>query len=213
MMLLFICLYLLLCNWFQLKSFALAFSKKQGVSTISDAWISKTLLSKTGIKLDKITIFESQKLFGMMPSSLPFSPKIILSRSMYESFSKSELEWVILHEAGHYILSHGIKLGAAQLLSIIIGVSILSMYPSNVVSLILALVLTILYIRVTKFTEFEADSYSISRVDDPRGVISAQEKLIRTNRINQDSFFARYLKGQTLPRERMTLAEIRIQND
>ena len=42
-------------------------------------------------------------------AGLPFWPKIILSEGLYKSFNRDELEWVILHEAGHCVLWHNLQ--------------------------------------------------------------------------------------------------------
>src|SRR3989344_3478924 len=121
--LLFAAVYLLLCNWFHIKSFLIALRHpKRRIHFIRDPWITQTLLRKTGVTIDQITIFETPKLFAMMPSTPPFETKMIISRGMYESFNENELEWVILHEAGHYVMWHVVKLAMVQLVLLVIGV-------------------------------------------------------------------------------------------
>lgn len=207
----FVAIYLVSCNWFQLKSFIAAFLRtKKGVSFIQDRWITQTILKKTGVNIETITIFESEKMFGMMPITFPFKPNMILSREMYEGFTKDELEWVILHEAGHYILWHGIKLGVVQLCLLISGIYILNATNSISIGILCLLLFIFLYIQFCKYIEYEADTYSIARVDNPQGVITAQDKLIKSHNINEQSFITKYLLGATLPSQRIKLAKRKI---
>ncbi len=199
--------YLLTCNWSQIKSFLFALTRpKERISHIYNDWITKTLFKKTGVKLETITIFELKKIFGMMPSTPPFKPSMILSREMYETFNRDELEWVILHEAGHYVLLHGIKLACIQITSLMIGIYILQITHSVIVILSLALLFAFVYIQFGKYMEYQADKYSIAKVDNPNGVVTAQAKLIRSHNIDEKSFFTKYLRTQTLPSQRIALA-------
>lgn len=206
--------FLLLCNWFQITSFVYALSHpKKRVSYVHDAWMTKTILGKTGINITEFTFFETKKLFGMMPSTFPLKPKMILSRGIYEAFNKDELEWVLLHEIGHYTLMHGIKLGIAQFSLLFFGLYTIYDIKSKIVAVFLSLLLGFLYIQFHKYIELEADTYSISRTSNPRGVISAQEKLVKFNGINEKSIVSRYFKSQVLPSQRIAMASARIKKE
>ena len=104
MYIIFSLIFLFISNWFQITSF-LSVPFKRGIKTISlkDKWIHETVLKKTGLRLLDITIFHDKKMYGMM-AGIPFWPKMILSEGLYKALNKDELEWVILHEAGHCVL-------------------------------------------------------------------------------------------------------------
>jgi len=100
----FIILFLVIVNWFQIISFSSLFvGPKIKTSTIKDEWIKNVVKKKTGLNLFDVTLFHDKKMYGMI-AGLPFWPKMILSTGLYKSFNKDELEWVILHEAGHCVL-------------------------------------------------------------------------------------------------------------
>ncbi len=177
-LLLFILVYLVICNWFQLRSFlSIIIGPKYKTSSVDDTWIKAIVKKKTGLSLLDITIFHDQKMYGMM-AGFPFWPKMILSEGLYKSFDKDELEWVILHEAGHCVLWHNLQ-------AFFIQIGILSFGINTMLLFKLPLVLTPLYAIFLSFVciqvlrwgiEYVADRYSINRVDNPRGVITAQDK-------------------------------------
>lgn len=207
---LFILIYLLLCNWFRIKSLLSAFlHPKKKIRRIKDQWIIDTIKKKTGLTIKNITIFETDKLFGMM-AGIPTKPIMILSRGIYKEFKKWELEWVILHEAAHYILWHSAKMASFQLGSVLLGIFLLNYFQSAFYSIILATILAFFFIRYSKQYEHEADKYAIEKVDNPKGVITAQEKLIKHYKINENSFFRKYFTSGTLPTERIALAKSRM---
>src|SRR3989339_561872 len=105
----FIIIFLIITNWFQIYSFSkLIVGKKIKTSSIKDSWINKTVKKKTGLSLLNITLFHDKKMYGLM-AGLPFWPKMILSEGLYKNLNRDELEWVILHEAGHCVLWHNLE--------------------------------------------------------------------------------------------------------
>ncbi len=175
----FVLTFLFICNWFQLLTFLSAFwRKKIEKEKIEDKWIYETVFKKTGLKLLDITIFHDKKMYGMM-AGLPFWPKMILTDSLLKNFNKDELEWVILHEAGHCVLWHNLKAFLVELSFITLGTLIIYFYELNLFGAILsAIILSLLCIQAIRWLiEYQADRFSIERVDNPRGVITAQEKI------------------------------------
>lgn len=152
--------------------------KKKPVTLLRDTWISKTLLNKAQTKINTIRITESDLLFGMMVG-IPGNPQLILSRELYESFSWDELEYVILHEAGHYKLGHSIKELSEGIVFLIIGLLFLTRFPSLILAAILGLVFGILMIQLAKISELEADNFSLKRIGNPEGMITATEKFYK----------------------------------
>ena len=120
--LLFILIFLVITNWFQLVAFLSVPFRKIKTSKLKDKWICKTVKEKTGFKLLAISIFHDKRMYGMM-AGLPFWPKMILSEGLYKRLNKDELEWVILHEAGHCVLWHNLKAFFIEISFLIIGVA------------------------------------------------------------------------------------------
>ena len=175
----FVIFFLAIVNWSQIISFSSLFvGPKIKTSTVKDEWINKIVRKKTGLKLLDITLFHDKKMYGMM-AGLPFWPKMILTDSLLKNFNKDELEWVILHEAGHCVLWHNLKAFLVELSFITLGTLIIYFYELNLFGAILsAIILSLLCIQAIRWLiEYQADRFSIERVDNPRGVITAQEKI------------------------------------
>lgn len=178
-LILFILIFLITSNYFQLMTFAsLIVGSKIKTSTIVDKWIIKTIKDKTGLVLKNLIIFHDKKPYAMMAGIYPF-PKLIISEEMYKVFNRDEMEWVILHEAGHCVLWHNLKAIIIEGLILTLGISFINLFqPSILMAAILSLILSILCIQIIRrFIEYEADKYSINKVNNPEGVITAQAKL------------------------------------
>lgn len=181
----FILIFIILCNWFQLLSFlSIIIGPRYKISSIDDKWIKSQVKKKTGLSLLNITIFHDQKLYGMM-MGLPFWPKMILSEGLYKSFNKDELEWVILHEAGHCVLWHNLQAFFIQIGILSFGVYSMSLFKLSLfLTSIYAVLLSFVCIQILRWgIEYVADRYSINRVDNPGGVIAAQEKLRKSHKV------------------------------
>lgn len=195
---LFVTLFLIIVNWFQIRSFSgLLIGPKTKTSLIKDDWIIKTVKKKTGLLLLDITLFHDKKMYGMM-AGLPFWPKMILSTELYKSFNKNELEWVILHEAAHCIFWHNLQSFLIELLTLTLGIYLIQLNKINFINIpILSILLSIICIQIIRWTtEFTADSYSINRVDNPKGVITAQAKFkknYKSHLLNNEKNILRYL--------------------
>ncbi|MEK9143015.1 MAG: M48 family metalloprotease [Patescibacteria group bacterium] len=179
----FILIFLILCNWFQLRSFlSIIIGPRYKISSVDDKWIKETVKKKTGLSLLDITIFHDQKLYGMMVG-LPFWPKMILSEGLYKSLNKDELEWVILHEAGHCVLWHNLQAFIIQIGILSVGIYTMLLYKLPLLlTWLYAIFLSFVCIQILRWgTEYVADRYSIHRVDNPKGVITAQDKLRKSN--------------------------------
>lgn len=178
---LFSIIFLTICNWFQIRSFLkLVIGPKIKTEILNDKWINNTVLEKTGLRLSDVTLFKDNKMYGMMTGLGPLiMPRMILSEGLYKNLNKDELEWVILHEAGHCVLLHNLQSMIIELVFLSIGLYLISTQNINLfIIAVLSLVLSIISIQIIRLmTEYTADMYSISRVDNPQGVITAQDKL------------------------------------
>jgi Zn-dependent protease with chaperone function len=162
--------------WLPIKLFLSSLGKKKKpISSIRDKKIETTLLTKTRTKISSTKISESNLLFGAMVG-IPGHPQLFLSRRLYDSFTWNELEYVILHEAGHYKLRHSLIELTEGIVFFVFGTLILSRVPSPILGAALGLIFGILMIQLAKISELEADLYSLKRMSDPKGMISATEK-------------------------------------
>ena len=178
-LIIFILIFLIVVNYFQVITFAsLIIGPKIKTSIIVDKWILKTIKDKTGLVLKDMTIFHDKRPYAMMAGIYPF-PKLIISEEMYKVFNRDEMEWVILHEAGHCVLWHNLEAIVIEGLILTIGISFINLFQPNILlAAILSLILSILCIQIIRWLiEYQADKYSINRVTNPEGVITAQEKL------------------------------------
>ena len=194
----FVILFLAIVNWFQIISFSsLIIEPKTKTSTIKDEWIKNTVQKKSGLTLLDITLFHDKKMYGMM-AGLPFWPKMILSTGLYESLNKDELEWVILHEAGHCIFWHNLQSFFIEMIILALGIYLIQINKINLFFIpIHAILLSIVCIHLIRWiTEYVADKYSINLVDNPKGVITAQDKFRKNyykNLMNDEKNIFRFL--------------------
>lgn len=212
----FFAIYFYVTNWLQINIFvSSALKPKESVSIIQDDWISNVVKNKTGINLSKIIIFNTPRLFGLMPG-IPWYPEMILSRGMYENFTKDELEWVVLHESGHCVMWHVAKSVVVEMLILVLGLWVVSRigkkYQLYLIPL-LALSFSLITIQIERYFEYEADYYSISRVDNPQGVITASEKLNNKKPYwfyKEGSITRELLFWNILPSQRIKMARERL---
>ncbi len=162
--------------WLQISMFVSGLGeKKKAFTIVKDKKISDVLWKKAKTKIENIKISESNLLFGAM-AGIPGNPQLYLSRKLYESFNWDELEYVLMHEAGHYKLRHSTKELLEGLVFFVVGIATLNKYPNMFLAAILGLVFGILMIQIAKFKEVAADKYSLERVENPKGMIDATEK-------------------------------------
>ena len=166
--------------WIQLfLSFSSLKQNNSLIEVIQNQNLQNLILQKTGVNIQSIKLSSSSKLFGMM-IGIPGFPQLILTKSLYENFSSSEIEYVVLHETGHYVLWHSVTelvLGLFFLgLGIIIIKKINGRYLSLIMALILGFVLGVIMIKFGRIHEYQADDYALERISDPRGMIQATKK-------------------------------------
>lgn len=214
--LVFIIFFLFLSNWFQILTiFGALFNGKIERKQINDKWVNNTVFKKTGLKLLGITFFNDKKMYGMM-MGLPFWPKMVLSKGLYNNLNRDELEWVILHEAGHCVLWHNLKAMLYEVLLMIVGIVLITTNQLNIfISLFVAFILSLICVQIMRWLiEYEADKFSIERVNNPNGVITAQGKF-RSARYknyfsNEKSLGRILLHWNILPSKRIEMAKTRL---
>ncbi len=184
----FILIFLVVVNYFQLVTFtSLVVGPKIKTSVIVDEWILKTIKKKTGLVLKNVTIFHDQRPYAMMGGIYPF-PLLIISEKIHKVFNKDEMEWVILHETGHHLLWHNLEVIIIEGAVILLGIKLIYLLQLNIFwTGILSIFFSILTIQIIKYAiEYQADKFSIMRVSNPQGVITAQAKL---KKYYKDSLF------------------------
>lgn len=176
----FVIIFLFICNYFQILHFAkLVIGPKIKTEILKDDWINSVVKKKAKLNLKDVTLFKDEKMYGMMTGLGPWiMPRMILSEGLYKNLNKDELEWVILHEAGHCVLLHNLQSMIIELIFLSTGLYLISITNISLFLIpILSLVLSIIAIQIIRImTEYTADKYSIERVDNPMGVITAQDK-------------------------------------
>jgi Zn-dependent protease with chaperone function len=212
----FVLIFITLCNWFQILRFSkLIIGPKIKTKSIDDRWIKSVVKKKSGLKLLDITLFKDKKMYGMM-AGLPFWPKMILSEGLYNNFNKNELEWVILHEAGHCVLWHNLQAFFVEMVILTLGVYSIWITDMNLLFVfLLSLLASFICIQIIRWgIEYMADKYSIDRVTNPRGVITAQDKFRKNyngNPFSDERSILRFLLHWNIyPSKRIEMAKSKI---
>lgn len=216
--LIFVIIFLFICNYFQILQFAkLIVGPKIKTEILKDDWINSVVKKKTGLNLKNITLFKDEKMYGMMTGLGPLiMPRMVLSEGLYKNLNKDELEWVILHEAGHCVLLHNLQSLIIELIFLATGLYLISTQNINLFLIpIISFVFSIISIQIIRLmTEYTADMYSISRVDNPHGVITAQDKFRKnyTGSIfsNEKSIIRFLLHWNIYPSQRIKMARKRL---
>lgn len=213
---LFIIIFLFSANYFQVVTFAsLVVGPKIKTSKIVDKWIISTIKDKTGLVLKNLTIYHDKMPYGMM-AGIPYFPELIISEKLYKIFNKDEMEWVILHEAGHCVLWHNPLAIIIEFILMFGGTYLTKIAQLNIFStILLSLILSIISVQIIRrIVEYEADKFSISRVTNPQGVITAQDKFRKyyTNSVfgSEDSIVRKLFHWNISPVLRIKMAKQRL---
>lgn len=215
-LILFILIFIISVNYFQLVTFvSLIIGPKIKTSLIIDKWILITIKNKTGLVLKNINIFHDQRPYAMMGGIYPF-PILIISEKMLKLFNKDEMEWVILHEAGHYLLWHNLEAMAIEGLIIFFGIKLIYFLNLNMfLSATLSLFLSMLAVQIIRYAiEYQADKFSINRVTNPYGIITAQSKLRKYYKVSlfnsERSLIRMFFHWNISPNLRIKMAKLRL---
>jgi len=179
-----IIVYFLFCNWIQIYYLAKNFLKpKPKVIPLLDDKLLTKYKSLTKLDLSINIIEENSLMVGFMLSSPPFKPIMVFSQKLFKNFTLKELDWVVLHEAGHYLMLHNWKLALSQFILLIIGLFIVESFRFQTLFsiLVISLLLPLIYIQVAKIFEYQADNYAVKTMPDPRGMISGNTKMRKVN--------------------------------
>lgn len=165
-------------SWQWMSLYLQATSIKRGrkaLEIIKNKTLLDLILKKTGLQLASIRISSSSKLWGMM-IGLPKFPYMILSRALYENFNKDEVEYVALHETGHYLLAHSAKLAVLYLSFLSTGFVLIANSQSFLVWVVIALIIGMIQIQMSRICEYDADDFTLLHITNPKGMITATHK-------------------------------------
>lgn len=148
---------------------------------ITEKSILNFIYKKTGLKLSKILLFDTDKLWGMM-AGFPPKPYMVVSTDAIKRLDKNEMEWLYLHEAGHFVLWHNTQMVLLQLLFIIIGSVVLMIIHFNNFlldwnsSILLSIVFSIIYFQIARYFEYQASAFALQRISNPYGIVTLAKK-------------------------------------
>jgi len=167
-------------SWSQINLLLSSLGKEKTLITVvEDKQIQQLIYDKANVDIEKIKISETDKPFGMMVG-IPTKPQLILSRNLYDTFTPNEIEYVVLHEVGHYKLYHSMIELIVGVFLLIIGIIVLRktvLFPQSLlISLFLGLIFGVLMIRLGRFHEYQADNFAVKTITDPQGMIKATNK-------------------------------------
>lgn len=182
---LFIIIFLGLANWGTIYYFLFnLFKPRQKLITINDEELINNAKKKTGVSIT-IKIMDIDKMIGFMISAPPFPAVMVFSSKLFNNFDKDEKEWVILHESAHYFMWHSLKFAVTQFTLLFIGLLIIQTFNQSLNYLFpsfLGLLLGLIYIRCAVFFEYQADTFAVENMDNPRGMITGNIKMRKANR-------------------------------
>lgn len=203
--------------WLQISLFVSGIGQNQAPFTPhQDSDLTKMIQAKTGVNLSTFYLSDSKQLFGMM-SGIPGHPTLLLSEALYSTFSEDELQFVVLHEMGHYVQMHTAKETLLGIILVTLGILILKkqrqVKKTLLVSIILGAVFGLILLQYGKFNEYEADHYAITKMDDPQGAIDAAYRFKEAySHPDRDSSIHMLFYRRIPYYERINTAEIEIAN-
>lgn len=151
---------------------------KTSVVVVQDVKLKELIERKTGVIINKFLIAQYERPFGAM-FGIPGNPQLYLSKGLYERFTPNEIEYVVLHETGHYVLIHTLVEAFSLLLLTVFGVLLLKELNGVngvIIAALFGAVFGVIMVRITRLFEYQADNYAVARMDNPNGMITATEK-------------------------------------
>ena len=206
--------YFALCNWIQIWYLLgnLIKTKKNKNFPFENKKLLLKMREKTKLPLSIKIIDEKNKMIGFMVSSPPFKPLMLFSEKLYKAFTDDEMQWVILHESGHYLMWHNLKFALSQILLFILVVYFsIKININNLLLISLLVVSAIVYIQIAKVFEYQADIYAAENMDDPHGMITGNIKMRDANKGFLSNKIMKYVLTIAVPyEERIKIANRQI---
>lgn len=150
-----------------------------------------------------------------MISSPPFKPVMLFSEKLYRSFNNDEMQWVILHESAHYLTLHNLRFIIVQLTLFATGVYLFYWLETGLIIIVLMFViLSLIYIKLAKVFEYQANNYAAKNMDNPKGMITGNIKIMKANKGLFRNKILRYLLTIAVPfEERIKIAKKQLKLD
>ena len=167
---------------------------------------------KTKLPLSIKIMDEKNKMIGFMVSSPPFKPLMLFSEKLHKAFTDDEMQWVILHESGHYLMWHNLKFALSQILIFLVVVYFsIKTNIGNALLMLLLVISAIIYIQIAKVFEYQVDTYAAKNMDNPRGMITGNIKIRDANKGFLSNSIMKHLLTIAVPyEERIKLANRQI---
>jgi len=200
-----------LCNWIQIRYLLgnLIKPRKNTFIPFENVKLLAKMRKKTKLQLSIKILGEKKKMIGFMISSPPFKPVVIFSEKLYRSFDNDEMQWVILHESAHYLMLHNLRFIIVQLILFLTWVYLFYwLKTSFIITVLIFIVLSLIYIQLAKIFEYQADIYAAKNMDNPKGMITGNIKMMKANKGFFSNKIIRYLLYIAVPyEERIEIAK------
>lgn len=173
-----------LCNWIQIRYLLgnLIKPNNDKIIPFENNELLARMRKKTKLQLSIKILDEKKKMIGFMISSPPFKPVMLFSEKLYQSFNDDEMQWVTLHESAHYLMLHNLRFIIVQLTLFLTGVYLFYwLETSLIITVLIFIVLSFLYIQLAKIFEYQADNYAAKNMDNPKGMITGNIKMMKAN--------------------------------
>ena len=211
-LIIFVTIFIYFSNWKRFKFLPkVLLNPKRNLKQYHNNKLVDNLSKKLGVKFE-IKVQKSQIINGYMPG-IPKKPVMILTQGAIDKLTPQELEWMILHEAGHCLKWHTLKNTIAWMIFLLLGVAlILNLMLSPFQTIIMALLLSLLWIQFERRSEVEADRYSLDKGADPKAMISFFEKMNNEhpNIIYRNEWLGFFLSPHPNYKKRIAMAQAKL---
>ncbi len=174
--------FIFLANWVVLRNLLTGYVVKKSVNVSTDKKVLGYIEKHTGVTLSHFNLQESDKAFGYC-GGMPGKPLLVLSTTAYKKFSGDMLHWLLLHEMGHYVLSHTFWHIGIDIAFLLLGEAMIWAMPSSVTVLLFSILLIVLLaslsIQLKKLCDLFANRYALDRLEKPTGQIEAMRFFIK----------------------------------
>lgn len=195
--------FLFLSNYFQVIYVLSNLFRPTKQSRGTNQKILLFLKNNVGLKLKNYVVIKSSRMFGGM-SGLPKKPFLLLSSKLLSTLTQKELEYVLLHEAAHHKYNHPLLLALSQIILASLGIY-MSSYLELLPAAAFAIILSLLFIKLARITERQAETFAAKRVSNPKSMVSAIMKL-QTNWGNKNLWFRKYFSWNVSFEEKIEIA-------
>ena len=166
-----------IANWGRVKLLIQGIGKEKKVFL---PFKNKSFLDKVNKKVRvnfQIKVQNSPLIYGYSPS-VPLKPLFVVSSGAIRYLKENELEWLVLHEMGHCIMWHLVKEVFVYMILLLLGsFAVYFLHINLYFVLSLSLILGLLWYQIERIFEYQADTFSLERIDDPQGMIEANKKM------------------------------------